>query len=101
MFTVSSAIAFEGTVSKRKHSQFEPAYNFCELFSYKKYLQQYFHLPATLLERKQCTEVIFKSSEGMICSAALELPSVHSFSEPTLSMCYMVWGLHFMMLGGL
>lgn len=52
MFTVSSVVAFEGAVSKGKHSHFEPVYNFCELLSYKKYLQQYFQLPATLLERK-------------------------------------------------
>lgn len=47
MLSVHSVVALESTVSKRKH--FEPVYNFCDLFSDIKYLDQYFQLQATPL----------------------------------------------------
>lgn len=50
MLNVHSVIALESTLSKGKH--FEPVYNFCDLFSYNKYLNQYFQLQATPLEQK-------------------------------------------------
>lgn len=44
MFSVHSVIVLKSTMTKRKH--FKPMYNLCDLFSYSKYLNQYFQLQA-------------------------------------------------------
>lgn len=91
MLRVHSVIAFERPVSKRKH--FEPVYNFCGLFSYNKYFNQYFQLQATPLNWCKLFQISW--GDGGLCW--LKFPSTH------LRTCslrwYRLWAWYVMMLG--